>query len=62
MQITEIKTDDTLRELRPHGRPDFPFEYYYDDIKGFDKQYVEMCIRDSSCSIPHYFTFTVSAI
>ncbi|MGI5896919.1 MAG: AraC family transcriptional regulator [Oscillospiraceae bacterium] len=41
MQITEIKTDDTLRELRRHGRPDFPFEYYYDDIKGFDKQYVE---------------------
>lgn len=41
MQVTEIKTDDTLRELRLHGRPGFSFEYYYDDFQAFDKQYVE---------------------
>lgn len=41
MQITEIITDDTLRELRTHGSLDFQFEYYYDDIKKFNKQYVE---------------------
>lgn len=41
MKITEIITDDTLRETRMHGNPDFPFEYYYDDIKKFDNQLVE---------------------
>ena len=28
MQITEIITDETLREIREHGTPEFPFEYY----------------------------------
>ena len=28
MQITEIRTDETLREIREHGTPEFPFEYY----------------------------------
>lgn len=32
MQITEIITDETLREIREHGTPEFPFEYYLDDI------------------------------
>ena len=41
MQVTEIITDDTLRETRTHGSSDFQFEYYFDDIKKFNKQYVE---------------------
>lgn len=35
MQITEIITDDTMRELREHGSPEFPFEYYLDDFGRF---------------------------
>ena len=38
MQITEIRTDETLRELRAHGTPEFPFEYYYDDFNKFSGQ------------------------
>ncbi len=38
MRITEIITDDTLREIKTHGNPDFPFENYYDDLKTYDNQ------------------------
>lgn len=41
MKITEIITDDSLREMREHGRPDFPFEYYEDDFGLFDQQCIE---------------------
>lgn len=41
MQITEIKTDETMRELREHGTAAFPFEYYYDDVHAYDKHYIE---------------------
>lgn len=41
MQLTEIKTDETLRELTPHGTAAFPFEYYYDDIHKYDKQFID---------------------
>ena len=41
MQITEIRTDETLRELRAHGTPEFPFEYYYDDFNKFSGQSIE---------------------
>lgn len=41
MKVTQIVTDDTLRELREHGNADFPFQYYYDNIKLFDKEYIE---------------------
>lgn len=41
MQITEMITDETLRELRPHGRPGFHFEYYYDDILKYTNQMVD---------------------
>lgn len=41
MRITEIITDETMRELRMHGTPAFPFEYYYDDIHEYDRHYVE---------------------
>ena len=41
MQITEIITDDTLREIREHGTPEFPFEYYLDDIDEIGQGYVE---------------------
>ena len=36
MQITKIITDDTLRELTPHGSKAFPCEYYEDIIKAYD--------------------------
>ena len=41
MQITEIRTDETMRELREHGTAAFPFEYYYDDVHAYDKHYIE---------------------
>ncbi len=41
MQIEKIVTDDSMRELRLHGTPNFPFKYYYDDIQNFDKHYIE---------------------
>lgn len=41
MQVTKIVTDETLRELRVHGRPDFPFEYYVDDVHQFDGKVIE---------------------
>ena len=41
MQITEIITDETLREIREHGTPEFPFEYYLDDIDEIGQGYVE---------------------
>lgn len=41
MQITEIIRDDTMQEIRPHGTKDFPFEYYYDEIKKYEKQYID---------------------
>ena len=41
MQITEIITDETLREIREHGTPEFPFEYYLDDIDEISQGYVE---------------------
>ena len=39
--ITEIITDETLREIREHGTPEFPFEYYLDDIDEIGQGYVE---------------------
>ncbi len=41
MQITEIITNDKLRETRMHGSPEFHFEYYLDDIHKYDKHYIE---------------------
>lgn len=41
MQITEMITDETMREIREHGTPEFPFEYYLDDINKIGQGYVE---------------------
>ena len=41
MQLTEIITDDTLRELYNHGKACFPFAYYYEDIQRYDIGYIE---------------------
>ena len=41
MQITEMIRDNTMQETRPHGTRDFPFEYYYDEIKKYEKQYID---------------------
>lgn len=41
MHVTEILTDDSMRELRTHGTSVFPFEYYYDDIHLYDKHYID---------------------
>lgn len=35
MQVFDIPTDETLREIRQHGSQDFPFQYYLDDINNF---------------------------
>lgn len=41
MQFTHISTDETMRELAGHGTADFPFHYYYEDIRKFDHGYIE---------------------
>lgn len=41
MQITEIITDESMRELTQHGSAGFPFEYYYDDVKKYVNQYID---------------------
>lgn len=41
MQFTNIPTDETMRELCEHGTSDFPFQYYYEDIKKFDRGYID---------------------
>lgn len=54
MRITEIVTDDSMRELRLHGTSEFPFEYYDDDIRAYDRHYIayhwhsefEWCVID----------------
>lgn len=40
MQLTEIITDTSLRELTPHGTKQFPFQYYYDDIQKFNAGFI----------------------
>ena len=41
MQLYRTVTDDTLRENVQHGRPDFPFAYYVDDIWKYDFHYID---------------------
>ena len=41
MQLFRTVTDDTLRETVQHGRPDFPFAYYEDDIWKYDYHYID---------------------
>lgn len=41
MQQTNISTDETMMELSEHGTDDFPFQYYYEDIKKFDRGYID---------------------
>ena len=47
MQVTEIITNDKLRETRMHGSPEFHFEYYLDDIHKYDKHYIEWSLNFS---------------
>lgn len=35
-KYTRIKTDETLREVANHGKAEFPFAYYYENIRDFD--------------------------
>ena len=37
MQQTEIITDETMRELCKHGTPDFPFAYYDENLRQFQR-------------------------
>ena len=41
MKIDNIPTDETLRSLVSHGSPEFPFEYYLDDINQFHSRNIE---------------------
>ena len=41
MQLTEIRTDDTLRELQDHGTPEFPFAFYDETVQQFRKGYID---------------------
>jgi len=38
MQINKLETDDSLYSLLKYGSPDFPFEYYYDDLEHYEQQ------------------------
>lgn len=38
--MANIITDETMRELKKHGKSDYPFEYYYDDIHAYDHQWI----------------------
>ena len=40
-QTTMIQTDDALRETLSHGTPEFPFAFYLDDIRDFDKRVID---------------------
>lgn len=37
----QIITDKSMRELKSHGTPEFPFEYYLDDTRQFDNNFIE---------------------
>ena len=37
MQQTEIITDETMRELCKHGTPVFPFAYYDENLRQFQR-------------------------
>ncbi|MGL6198126.1 MAG: hypothetical protein ACRC3H_04240 [Lachnospiraceae bacterium] len=41
IQQTKIITDESMMELIPHGTPNFPFQYYYDDIHKYENQYID---------------------
>lgn len=41
MQFYKTVTDETLRENVQHGRPDYPFAYYVDDIWKYDFHYID---------------------
>ena len=41
MQATQIKTDETLRELKTHGMPSYPFEYYFDEICALNNRCID---------------------
>lgn len=41
MQAVQIKTDETLRELKTHGMPSYPFEYYCDEICALNNRCID---------------------
>lgn len=41
MQTTQIKTDETLRELKTHGTAAYPFEYYCDELCALNNRCVD---------------------
>jgi len=41
IQQTKIITDESMMEIIPHGTPNFPFQYYYDDIHKYENQYID---------------------
>lgn len=41
MLQTEIRTDDTLREVQNHGTPEFPFAFYDETVQQYRKGYID---------------------
>lgn len=41
MKLRDICTDDALMEIREHGTGEFPFQYYYENIRQFDMGYID---------------------
>lgn len=41
MQKTEIRTDETMRELSPHGSASFPFAFYDEMVEQFQRSCID---------------------
>jgi len=41
MQVRRLKTDDSLHSLLRYGSPEFPFEYYKDDLEHYDQHMIQ---------------------
>ena len=41
MLQTEIRTDDTLREVQNHGTPEFPFAFYDETVQQYRTGYID---------------------
>ena len=41
MTNTRIITDESFRELLPHGTLEFPFQYYYENMKDFENESID---------------------
>lgn len=51
MNLNQVKTDHTQRELSPHGTPEFPFQINHDNLYSYYEQYIR-CHWHEELEIP----------